>query len=193
LELFEQSYFFVLSKSTRQNVYFTPFPLAVEHVLLLLNNKEKIMHENGKSFTTGFLTDNTPQEVFKAITNVRGWWSEEIEGGTEKLNDEFRYHFKDVHSCIMKLIEVVPDQKVVWLVKDNYFNFTKDKTEWVGTKIIFEISEKDNQTQLRFTHLGLVPAYECYDVCFNAWSGYITNSLRDLVATGKGKPNLKEE
>jgi hypothetical protein len=96
---------------------------------------------------------------------------------------------KDVHSCKMKLIEVIPRKKVVWLVLDNYFKFTKDKSEWIGTKIIFEIAEKDNKTQLQFTHQGLVPQYECYDICRDAWTSYIQNSLRSLISTGKGQPN----
>jgi hypothetical protein len=140
-------------------------------------------------FTTTIVVDQTPNEVFNAINNPRGWWSEEIEGTTEKLNDEFTYHYEDVHRSKMKLIEVIPDEKVVWLVMDNYFKFTKDKSEWTGNKIIFEISKKDNQTQLQFTQLGLVPQYECYSICRDAWSNYINNSLRDLITTGKGKPN----
>ena len=92
----------------------------------------------------------------------------------------------------MKLIEVIPNKKVVWLVMDNYFQFTKDKSEWNGNKIIFEITEKDNKTQLQFTQLGLVPEYECYDICQNAWSNYINNSLRSLITTGKGQPGPKE-
>ncbi len=140
-------------------------------------------------FTTTLLVDQTPKEAFDAINNVRGWWSEEIEGGTEKLNDEFTYHFEDIHSCKMKLIEVVPNKKVVWFVMDNYFKFTKDKSEWIGTKISFEISEQDNKTQIRFTHHGLTPEYECYDICTDAWSNYIHNSLGGLISTGKGLPN----
>ncbi|MFX1706402.1 SRPBCC domain-containing protein [Chitinophaga sp. CC14] len=143
-------------------------------------------------FNTILLADQTPAEVFNAINNVRGWWSENIEGGTTRLNDEFTYQFKDVHKCTMKLIEVIPDKKVVWLVLDNYFNFTEDKTEWTGTKIEFEISEKENKTQLHFTHRGLVPAYECYNICFDAWTHYINDSLRNLITTGKGQPNPKE-
>ena len=142
-------------------------------------------------FTTTILVDQTPEVAFNAINNPRGWWSEDIEGGTEKLNDEFDYHYEDVHYCHMKLIEVIPNQKVVWLVMDNHFNFTKDKTEWVGTKIIFEISEKDGKTQIKFTHEGLVPAYECYDICHDAWTNYIKESLHDLIMTGKGQPNPK--
>ena len=140
-------------------------------------------------FSTTILVEQTPTAVFNAINNPRGWWSEEIEGGTNKLNDEFKYHFEDVHRCEMKLIEVVPDKKVVWLVLDNYFKFTKDKSEWKGTKIIFDITQKDNKTQVRFTHQGLVPEYECYDICKNAWTKYIQVSLYNLITTGKGQPN----
>jgi len=142
-------------------------------------------------FTTTLLVDQTPKEVFNAINNVRGWWSEEIEGSTNKLNDVFNYHYEDVHRCQMKLIEVVPDKKVVWLVLDNYFKFTKDTTEWTGTKISFEIAKKDNKTQIRFTHEGLVPEYECFDVCSNAWTHYMQESLKNLINTGKGLPNGK--
>jgi len=143
-------------------------------------------------FSTTFWVERTPHEVFSAVTNVRGWWSENIEGDTAQLNDEFSYAMKDLHKCRMKLVEVVPDKKVVWLVLDNYFSFTTDEKEWVGTRIEFEISEKDQVTQLHFTHHGLVPAYECYNICFDAWNGYINRSLYNLVTTGKGQPNEKE-
>jgi hypothetical protein len=142
-----------------------------------------------KDFTTTFSVDQTPKEAFEAINNVRGWWSEEIEGGTDKLNDEFTYRYKDVHHCKMKLTEVIPDKRVVWLVLDNYFNFTKDQTEWTGTEITFEISRKGDKTEVHFTHLGLVPEYECFDVCSNSWGFYINGSLRSLITSGKGQPN----
>lgn len=148
---------------------------------------------SASDFTSVLLVDQSPREVFHAVTNPRGWWSEEIEGGTEKLNDEFDYHFEDIHLCKIKLVEVVPDKKVVWLVRDNYFKFTKDKTEWIGTKVIFDISQKDGKTELRMTHQGLVPEYECFEICHDAWTNYIQNSLRNLVVSGKGQPNGKEK
>ena len=131
--------------------------------------------------------------MFDAINNVRGWWSEEIEGNTGTLGDEFTYRHKDVHSCKLKLIEVIPDKKVVWLVLDNHFNFTEDESEWKDTKITFEVSRKDDETEVHFTHFGLVPEYECYGVCSNAWGSYINGSLRSLITTGKGRPNPKEK
>jgi hypothetical protein len=146
-----------------------------------------------QDFTTSIQVDQTPKEVFKAITNVRGWWSEEIEGGTEKLNDEFNYQYMDVHSSKMKLIEVVPDKKIVWQVLDNYFSFTQDQSEWKGDKVIFEISTKGDKTEVRFTHLGLVPQYECYSACVNGWTQYIQDSLLSLITTGKGHPNASKK
>ncbi|OJW71560.1 MAG: ATPase [Candidatus Amoebophilus sp. 36-38] len=144
-------------------------------------------------FVTTLLIDQTPKEAFNAINNVRGWWSEEVEGSTEKLNDEFIYHYADLHYCKMKVIELIPSQKMVLLVLDNYFKFTKDKSEWKDTKLVFDISQKDNQTEIRFTHEGLVPQYECYEICRKAWINYINNSLRNLITTEKGQPNPKEK
>ncbi len=147
----------------------------------------------GRDFTTTLMVDRTPREAFDAINNVRGWWSEEIQGSTDSLGGEFTYHYLDVHRCKMKVMEFVPEKKVVWLVLDNYFNFTRDRSEWKGTTISFDISRKGGMTEVRFTHLGLVPAYECYDVCSNAWSTYISGSLGSLITKGKGYPNRKEE
>jgi hypothetical protein len=91
-------------------------------------------------FTTSILVEQTPEEAFNAVNNVRGWWSEEIEGNTDQLGDVFQYHYEDVHRCQIKLIEVVPNKKVVWLILDNYFKFTQDETEWKGTTVIFDIT-----------------------------------------------------
>ena len=145
-----------------------------------------------QSFNTTITVDNTPKEAFDAINNVRGWWSEDIEGGTEKLNDEFTYHYRDTHRSKIKLIEVIPDKKVVWLVVDSSINFVKDKTEWTGTKITFEISKKGDKTELRFTHVGLIPQIACFEDCSNAWSGIINGSLQKLITSGKKQPIPKE-
>ncbi|MEO6668979.1 MAG: SRPBCC domain-containing protein [Ferruginibacter sp.] len=145
-----------------------------------------------KNYSSSFLVDQAPETVFNAINNVRGWWSEAIEGSTDKPGAVFNYHYKDVHICKMKIIDFIPGQKIVWLVMENYFNFTRDKTEWKDTKISFEISKKGDKTQLIFTHFGLVPANECYDICSDAWGNYITGSLKSLIETGKGKPNPYE-
>ena len=142
-------------------------------------------------FTTTISSDKTPNEVFNAITNVRGWWSKKIEGNTHKLNDEFIFEVKGVHYSKQKLIEVIPDKKIVWRVTESHMTFIQNTSEWTGTKIVFEISKKDNLTQLIFTHEGLIPEVECYNACSPAWTQYVQHSLMSLITTGEGDPNLE--
>lgn len=142
-----------------------------------------------QSYTTSFSVDRAPEEVFDAINNVRGWWQTEIEGDTDKAGGEFSFRFEDVHYCKIRVTELVPGEKVVWRVVDNYMSFINDQSEWKDTEIRFELAAKDGTTEVRFTHAGLVRAYECFDVCSNAWGLYIGDSLPSLITTGKGKPN----
>jgi len=145
-----------------------------------------------QDYATSFTVDQTPEEAFAAINNVRGWWSGNIEGSTDKLGDEFTYRYEDVHYSKQKIAELIPGKKVVWLVLDSYLSFVEDKTEWNGTKITFDVSKKDKKTEVRFTHVGLVPDIECYGACSNAWGSYVNGSLRKLITRRKGHPNRKE-
>ncbi len=147
-----------------------------------------------QDYTASFSVDQSPRQVFDAINNVRGWWSEEVEGTTDKQGAEFRYQYQDVHRCKVRITEVIPEKRVEWLVLDNYLDFAQGKgEEWKDTRIIFEISRRGDTTEMRFTHRGLVPQHECYGVCSNAWGSYINGSLRKLITTGKGNPNRKEQ
>lgn len=151
------------------------------------------MAASNRYLTHRFTVDQTPEGVFAAINDVRGWWSGEIEGSTEKLGDEFSYRYRDIHYSKQRITESIPGRRVVWLVLDSYLSFIEDKLEWNGTKITFEIAPKGDKTEVRFTHVGLAPAHECFSACSDAWGSYITGSLRSLIATGTGQPNRKEK
>lgn len=146
---------------------------------------------NNQNYTTSFTVSQSPDEVFEAVNNVRGWWSQDIKGNTEKQDDEFVFEVPGVHYSKQKLIEVVPAKRVVWLVTEANMTFLKQTDEWVGTKIVFDISKEDGKTKLTFTHEGLVPEIECYKFCMPSWKQYIGDSLYKLVTGGKGTPNLE--
>ncbi len=142
----------------------------------------------GQDFTIAFTVDNTPEEVFAAITDVRAWWSEALVGETAKQGDTFRFEVPGVHRTTQTVTEAVPGRKVVWHVTDGWIGYVDDKSEWNNTDIVFDITRADGPTLVRFTHLGLTPAVECYETCSSAWSAYMLGSLRDLITTGKGDP-----
>lgn len=142
-----------------------------------------------QNYTTTIRVDQSPDEVFAAIKDVRGWWSGEpgVEGCTEKVGDEFTYRYEPHHVSRQKIVELIPGKKVVWRVVDGSINFVKDKTEWNGTTITFDIAMKGKQTEIRFTHDGLTPNIECFDGCSDAWGTYIKGSLRSLIEKGNGE------
>jgi hypothetical protein len=150
------------------------------------------MTKHRQSYGTTLVVDRPPQEVFDAINNVRDWWSQEVVGVTDRVGSEFEYHHRDVHRCSLRVTTLVPGRKVAWHVVDNHFNFVSDQDEWKDTDIVFDVTETGDGTEVRFVHVGLAPQFECYDVCSNAWGGYLHGSLRQLILTGQGQPNPKE-
>lgn len=139
--------------------------------------------------TITFSVDKSPEETFNAINNVRGWWSVGIEGNTSKPNDEFTYRYQDLHFSRQKLTELIPNQKVVWLVTESHLSFLQNKSEWTETRISFELSRQGDKTQVKFTHWGLTPKSECFNACSTGWNQYVRHSLQQLISTGKGQPD----
>lgn len=146
-----------------------------------------------RDFSISITVKSSAENAFNAIKSFKDWWSEEIVGSSDVLNKSFFYHYKDIHLCRVKLIEVEKNKKLVYLVEENEFNFVDDKTEWVNTKLIFDIEEQAGKTTIRFVHEGLVPEYECFEICKDAWTTYIKGSLKNLIEKGKGSPNPKEK
>jgi uncharacterized protein YndB with AHSA1/START domain len=152
----------------------------------VLSIRERLSVMTNQDFHSTFIVPQSPEEVFAAITDPRKWWTGDIEGGTDHTGDEFCYRYRDLHYSKQKVTELVPGHKVVWEVVDSQLAGPEDPGEWNGTHIIFEITSRDKQTELQFSHLGLVPDFECFDSCSNAWGFYINGSLRRLITTGEG-------
>ncbi len=118
-----------------------------------------------QSYTTTFTVDRTPHEAYTAINDVRGWWEETIAGRTHEVGDEFTHWVPGVHYARIRVAELLPGKRVVWQVLDNWMSFIDDQSEWKGTEIRFDLRAHDGGTEVRFTHVGLTPADQCFDVC----------------------------
>ena len=139
-----------------------------------------------KDYTKTFEVEKSPEEVFKIIKNVRGWWSglydEEFEGDSEKTGDEFTFRAGNgAHYSKQKITELIPDKKIVWLVTESNLSFLEKPAEWKGTKISFDLSKEKNKTKVVFTHEGLTPQIECYNSCAPAWTQYLEEKFLMLI------------
>ena len=139
-----------------------------------------------QDFTTTIWVEQTPAEAYNTILDVRAWWSglygESFEGSSEKVGDEFSFLAGGgVHYTKQKLVELVSNEKVVWLVTEANLGFVDKTDEWKETRICFEISQELDKTKIVFTHIGLVPEFECYDSCAPAWTQYIQERLTAVI------------
>lgn len=116
-------------------------------------------------FTTTLLVDQSPEEVFNTINDVDRWWTENLDGDSHALNDEFTVHFPGIHVSTQNVVALIPGQKIVWEVTESCLSTFDKPQEWTGTTIHFDISPKGDKTELLFTHIGLVPEVECYTSC----------------------------
>ena len=171
--------------------------IAKKIVLVDIDMKKEIskfqISQDHNAFFTNYIINviHDPNNKTLTIINDGGdlfiWHYSLVPKSYEELKS-----YKDLHYSKQKLIEMIPGKKITWLVEEGWLSFVNKKDEWVGTKIIFEISQKGNKTLIHFTHQGLVPACECFDACTNGWSYYLLESLAPLITTGSGQPDKKE-
>lgn len=137
-------------------------------------------NQNPKGFSFSFLSSQPANKIFSLLLNIDQWWSglysETISGTVEKLNDEFTFSAGGgAHFSKQKLIELIPDRKIAWLVTESNLSFLTRTDEWTNTKICFDLSTEGDKTRVSFTHEGLVPKIECYNGCAGAWTSYLEN------------------
>ena len=140
-----------------------------------------------KSFTV----DATPERVYDAINDVRGWWGGLV-GRNDVVGQEWVYFVPDIHFSKFRTTELVPGKRIAWLVTDSELTYLEDKQEWTGTTVEFDLAPVNGGTEVRFTHRGLTPEVECFEVCDLAWGEYIIGSLQDFITKGIGAPNSIE-
>lgn len=145
-----------------------------------------------ESFNTTVTVDRTPDEVFAAINKPQIWWNELIEGDSEAIGGEFGFDMPGLHRTRLRVTDANPGHRVVWHVLENHFGFVDDQDEWLGTDVVFDIEREDSGTTVSLTHVGLMPEFECYEVCSTAWTHHLDAGLRALLSTGDPEPMTAE-
>nr|WP_315156361.1 SRPBCC domain-containing protein [uncultured Flavobacterium sp.] len=143
------------------------------------------METETSNYTFSFESSQTPENIFETLIDVHKWWvelfGEDIKGSSNTLNDEFTFSAGNgLHYTKQQLIELVPNQKIVWQVTESNLSFAAKTDEWTNTKFGFEISKLGKKSKVTFTHYGLVPKFECYNDCAGAWTQYLENLAEKL-------------
>ena len=124
------------------------------------------------------------QEVFSHLINLKKWWAEDFEGDDIKLKSAFVFTTGDSHYSKNKVVEFVPDKKLVWLATESIRK--TDGYDWTGTKFIFELTPKGDNTILKFTYDGVVFEDE-YDRLVMICDMTVKEMFYNFIINGKGK------
>src|ERR1700761_4236288 len=140
-----------------------------------------------KNDFTSTITAKIPAaEASKKIANIPEWWGVKFTGNAQHQNDTFKITMGGDSFFDFTVTELIPGKRIVWLVNDCNMPWYNDKKEWANTKLIFDLTEHDGQTDIKFTHEGLTPDVECYKDCDPGWTHWIQTSLFSSLTVGKG-------
>lgn len=138
------------------------------------------------NFSSGFTVNLSASEALKKICNVPDWWGVSFTGSAKHQGDTFVIKMGGDSFFNCTVTELVPEQRIAWLVTDCNMPWYTDKKEWAGTQMIFDLNEHAGSTEISFTHEGLTPDVECYVDCAPGWTHWIKTSLASYLSTGKG-------
>jgi hypothetical protein len=131
--------------------------------------------KNAADYTCSITVNISPEKALEMISQVQDWWTKDLKGSTQELNDEFTVSFGTTWKTF-RITELTPGAKLVWQVVDCNMPWNKDVKEWANSRIEWAVSAANGGTRITFTHYDLAIMY-CGEVCMNAWSDYIQNNL----------------
>ena len=147
-----------------------------------------------KDYQKSFSVNKPVSEVYTAITqHIADWWSNDLTGASAQPGDSFNIAFNNTRKTF-QIAEAIPNDRVVWKCVKAHIDMASlsNKSEWVGTTLIWTFTPNGHVTTLNFLHEGLNQSFECYDVCESGWDYFLT-SLQVYLETGKGTPHLIKE
>lgn len=128
-------------------------------------------------------------DVYAAVSTVSGiagWWTRETSGSSAKKGDTVDVRFSapdgsEKGRMAFDVTELDPDRRVQW-------RFRSGPEEWIGTEVVFDLSQQGDQTIVLFSHRNWREQVEFMSHCSMKWATFLL-SLRELVEAGAGRPS----
>jgi uncharacterized protein YndB with AHSA1/START domain len=126
--------------------------------------------------------------VYAAIATKDGlsdWWTRDgVRGDTEEGSKVEFYFGQPEPAAVMEVTRSDPHGQVSW-------SCVGGADEWVGTRLTFELTPKDDETVVLFTHADWRDPSDFMAHCSARWA-YFLLSLKSLVEKGKGTPSPED-
>ncbi len=120
--------------------------------------------------------DAPPEKVFEAITTqtgLRGWWTADSMA-EPRVGSVAVFGFYNRRLLFrMRIEKLTPGKKVVWTCLG-------ENDEWKGTRLIWQISQKEGTTVLRFVHGDWRSTSGYFAYCNSTW-GMLMYRLKDYA------------
>jgi uncharacterized protein YndB with AHSA1/START domain len=87
--------------------------------------------------------------AYQAVATRDGlaaWWTNDTRGDSE-VDGILEFRFSHRGGFDMKVLELVPGERVVWKVVDG-------PKEWIGTRVRWDLRREDDYTIVNFKHEG---------------------------------------
>ena len=143
-----------------------------------------------KDYKATITTNKSIEIVYKAIAEEMSDWWTPMSNKFLKIGDQAKTDFGGESYWSFEATLLDNPRRIELVCHDAYriHEGLSDniRTEWLGTKLVFEIIEENEKTSIDFTHVGLVHELECYEVCKGGWDYFFLESLKKYI-------NLKRE
>jgi hypothetical protein len=133
-------------------------------------------------------------KVFWALTEgMHEWWTVP-DAPMKKVGDRSKFTFPPGKSYWTFEASVLEPGKCVEMICVDALHLHEGQpeeveTEWLGTRVVWNIETMGPQTNIHIEHHGLVPSLHCFSICEEGWDFFFTDSLKAYLDTGAGKPH----
>ncbi len=146
------------------------------------------------NYKKSILVSANAATAFDAVTSgVEHWWTSP-DRPLQKIGDRAKFSFPPgVSYWTFELTDMDRQSRAEWSCVDALHVHKGQpkaiETEWLGTKVNWNIKTDPEGTTIELEHVGLSPQLLCYEICEAGWDVFFLGSLKQYLETGKGTPH----